>query len=82
MNFLLGLEDLIFGKQTKKKLLERDQLHPILENEVWLFHEEFGLAGSELKREEALQVHLDLLGQRSDNPAPVEVGEGKRDVLI
>ena len=77
LNFLVGLEDLIFTPANKKALLERDQLHPILEKEAWLFHEEFGLAGSELRLEEALKHHLGILGKRQDDLDPVEVGEGK-----
>lgn len=77
LDFLNGLENLLFDKESKQKLLERDQLHKILENEVWLFDEEFSLAGSELRLEEVLNKHLDKLGMRVDDPDPVEVGEGK-----
>lgn len=76
LDFLNGLETLLFDKENKKNLLERDQLHKILENEAWLFHEEFTLAGSEQRLEEVLNKHLDKLGKREDNPEPVEVGEG------
>ena len=57
--------------------MERDQLHKILENEAWLFHEEFGLAGSEERLEEVLQIHLDKLGKREDDPEPVKLSDGK-----
>ena len=77
LDFLIGLETLLFDKESKKKLLERDQLHKILENEAWLFHEEFALAGSEQRLEDVLNKHLDKLGKREDDPDPVEVGEGK-----
>lgn len=66
LNFLIGLENLLFDKETKKKLLERDQLHKILENEAWIFGEEFALAGSELTLEEVLNKHLAKLGDRED----------------
>ena len=77
LDFLNGLENLLFDKENKKKLLERDQLHKILENEAWLFHEEFALAGTEQRLEEVLNKHLDKLGKREDNPEAVVVGEGK-----
>lgn len=77
LDFLNALETLLFDKENKKNLLERDQLHKILENEAWLFHEEFALAGSEQRLEEVLNKHLDKLGRREDDPDPVEVGEGK-----
>lgn len=76
LDFIAGLENLLFDKATKKALLERDQLHKILEKEAWLFGEEFALAGSELPLEEVLAKHLGKLGKRADD-APVEVGEGK-----
>lgn len=78
LDFVKGIEDLLFDKETKKLLLERDQLHKILEQEAWLISEEFALAGSEKTLEEVLNLHLDKLGKREDDPAPVEVGEGKR----
>lgn len=77
LDFLTGLESLLFDKENKKRLLERDQLHKILENEAWLFHEEFGLAGSELRLEQVLQKHLAVLGEREDSPAPVKLADGK-----
>lgn len=77
LDFLNGLETLLFDKENKKKLLERDQLHKILENEAWLFHEEFALAGSEQRLEDVLNKHLDKLGKREEDSDPVEVGEGK-----
>lgn len=85
LDFLNGLETLLFDKENKKKLLERDQLHKILENEAWLFHEEFALAGSEQRLEEVLGKHLDKLGKREDDPAPVVVGDdktGRVDLLL
>ena len=77
LDFLAGLENLLFEKVNKKQLLERDQLHKILEKEAWLFHEEFGLAGSELRLEEVLTKHLGKLGPREDDPAPVQLSDGK-----
>ena len=77
LDFLHGLETLLFQPDNKKRLLERDQLHKILENEAWLFHEEFSLAGSEKRLEEVLQIHLDKLGKREDDPEPVKLSDGK-----
>lgn len=79
LDFLNGLEALVFDKETKEVLLERDQLHKILEKESWLFHEEFALAGSEQRLEEVLQKHLAKLGEREDPIIDaVYVGNGKR----
>lgn len=76
LDFLNGLETLVFDKKSKEKLLERDQLHKILEEEAWIFHEEFALAASEERLEEVLKKHLDKLGSRQDDIAIVDLGEG------
>lgn len=79
LDFLIGLETLVFDKDSKKVLLERDQLHKMLEQESWLFHEEFGLAGSEQRLEDVLQKHLSKLGEREDMVTEsVDLGNGKR----
>lgn len=77
LDFLTGLENLLFDKETKKAFLERDQLHKILENESWIFHEEFALAGSEQRLEEVLNKHLGELGKREEDLDPVITAEGK-----
>lgn len=85
LDFLVGLETLLFDKDTRKHLLERDQLHKVLEKESWLFHEEFALAGSEERLEEVLQKHLSKLGKREDAPDPVLVesgGTGRVDLML
>lgn len=79
LDFLNGLEALVFDKETKAALLERDQLHKILEKESWLFHEEFNLAGSEQRLEEVLEKHISKLGEREEPiTSPVDLGDGKR----
>lgn len=77
LDFLEALETLVFD--FKQSLLERDQLHKILENEAWVFDEYFDLAGSEKRLEDALAIHLKLLGCREDTDVTtlVEVGEDK-----
>lgn len=71
LNFINGLDNLIHDEDTKKYLLERDQLHKILEKEAWVFRDDFYLAGSEDWLETVLQKHIKHLGQRGD----VETGE-------
>ncbi len=80
LNFLRGLELLVFEKDSKEQLLERDQLHKILEKEAWLFDENFHLAGSEEWLEDVLAKHLHILGERSepDDDGAVKLGDGKR----
>ncbi len=88
LNFLKALENLLFDKVTKKSLLERDQLHKVLENEAWVFDDSFTLAGSEQTLEEVLQIHLGELGIREDldeqgQPVIRENGEqGRIDLMM
>ncbi len=79
LNFLRGLEILLFDKDSKEQLLERDQLHKILAQETWIFGENFHLTSNEDTLEEVLAKHLEKLGKRSDDeePAPVEREHGK-----
>ena len=76
LDFLDALETLVFD--YKKNLLERDQLHKILENEAWIFDEHFALAGSEKRLEDALKIHLKELGVRSDDEKDVLINESKQ----
>lgn len=83
LDFLDGLETLIFDKDFKKALLERDQLHKILENEAWIFHEEFALAASEQRLEDVLNKHIHCLGERSDDPVLLADGkQGRIDLML
>jgi hypothetical protein len=83
LDFLDGLENLVFGKDTKKVLLERDQLHKILENEAWIFHEEFALAASEKRLEDVLNNYIHYLGDRSDQPVLLPDGnQGRIDLML
>lgn len=77
LDFIEGIDGLVHDKETKQALLERDQLHKILEKEAWLISEEFALAGSELPLEAVLNKHLEKLGKRQDDPDPVDLGDGK-----
>jgi len=85
LNFLIGLENLVYDRETKNKLLERDQLHKIVENEAWIFDENFTLSASEATLNEVLQIHIDKLGKRCDDDTPVkrESGnQGRVDLLL
>ncbi len=82
LNFLIGLENLLFDKESKDKLLERDQLHKILENEAWIFDEEFALSGSEKRLDEVLNIHLKKLGERADPVLREGEKEGRVDLML
>jgi len=85
LNFLQGLDNLLFDKETKSTFLERDQLHKILEEEAWIFDEDFALSSSEERLEEVLRKHIGHLGKREDGETKVDLGDGKQgriDMLL
>ena len=79
LNFLRGIELLLFSKESKSTLLERDQLHKILAQETWIFGENFHLTSNEDTLDEVLAKYLGVLGLRVDEEilAPVEREHGK-----
>lgn len=62
VDFLNGLNALLFDKVTKKQMLERRELHRILAHETWLFGEEWSLTGDDERLTEVLKKFLDRLG--------------------
>lgn len=63
LNFLTGLEGLLFDPDTKKRFLERSQLHRLLAPNTWLFGEEFNLTVDDQSLNTVLARHLALLGR-------------------
>jgi hypothetical protein len=66
LDFLAGLDALIFEADSKKQTLERRQLHRILANETWVFGEEWALTGDDDRLTRVLAAHLHLLGDDVD----------------
>lgn len=76
LDFLRGLEILVFDKESKQQLLERDQLHQVLAKETWIFGEEFHLTNNEETLNEVLAKHLAALRKPLDDDAPVTLEDG------
>lgn len=66
VDFIHGINALLFDRKTKKRLLERRQLHRILAHETWLFGEEWSLTGDDERLTEVLKKFLAKLGQDVD----------------
>ena len=75
LDFLVGLEEILFQPELKKKTKERSQLHRILANETWLFREEYALTADDTTLTTALKAHVALLGRRDLAPEELEAGE-------
>lgn len=62
---LRSLENILFNPKGSKIIKERSQLHKILENESWIFGEDWTLSTSDKKLKIVLESHLDILGVSS-----------------
>ena len=60
LDFLQGLELLLFDDEIKKQTLERRQLHEILVDHTWVLGEQFALTASDRSLNTVLQRHIDL----------------------
>jgi len=75
--FLAGLEHLLFDPTDAPGVGERDHLHKILENELWVFGEGYHLMRSESGLTQMLRTHLQLEGLPTDTD-PVVRWDGTR----
>ncbi|MDN7805143.1 ATP-binding protein [Burkholderia gladioli] len=85
LQFLVGFQELLFQPESKKSLRERNQLHRMLENETWLFGEEYLLTSSDENLNTVLRKHLSKLrppakGKRRKE-APVLRDDGTQAVI-
>lgn len=76
-HFLNALDHLIYDPVDAKLVSERYHLHPILENELWVFGEQYSLMSSERGLTELLRNHLRLSGLPDDAKGPVRTWDGK-----
>lgn len=84
LDFLRGLEALVFDPQSKKETLERQQLHRVIAEETWIFGEHFALSNSDESLTEVLRKHRRFLGDDVviDEPVTREDGsEGFPDLV-
>lgn len=85
LKFLVGLEQILFEKDMKEKLKERSQLHKIIEDNTWLFGEEYNLSVSDRGLTAVLHKHRKLLGHDIviDNPVKhVSQQSGILDLML
>jgi len=82
LDFLRGLELLVFDVDNKRDLLERSQLHKIVQDHAWLFGEEYHLSVSDRSLTEVLKAHLkDREIDVSDDEASVTRTDGARALV-
>jgi Histidine kinase-, DNA gyrase B-, and HSP90-like ATPase len=81
LDFLRGLELLVFDEESRERLLERSQLHRILADRTWVFGEQFNLTVDDQSLTEVLRKHLHILGRATDSVAPVVPEDAKTAIV-
>lgn len=81
LDFLRGLESLVFNDPSRDQLRERDQLHRIVADNTWLFGEEFSLAVDDQGLTEVLKAHCEQLGIAVLDNSPVTRVDGSRGIV-
>lgn len=82
LEFLQGLEAVLFDPQTKGLLKERTQLHRILEKNTWIFGEEFHLTVSDQGLTKVLMKHIEMkTGTKPTKIAPVKTSTGNPQIV-
>ncbi|TQE24568.1 histidine kinase [Streptomyces ipomoeae] len=77
IDFLTALEHLVFAPEAKPRVQERDELHRILEDQCWVFGEEYALHVSDRSLNAVLAQHCRLLGRDAPTPEPVLREDGR-----
>lgn len=81
VEFLQGLQELIFAPDFHKITKERSQLHRILAPNAWIFSEQYHLAVDDQNLTAVLRQHLNLLGQDVVVDDPVKRVDGSDGVV-
>jgi hypothetical protein len=77
LEFIQGLESILFDQELKNAIKERTQLHKIVERNTWLFGEEFHLTVSDEGLTRCLQRHVELTtGKKAKKIKPVKTVTG------
>ena len=80
LEFLQGLETLVFDKALKHKVHERTQLHRIVAENSWMFGEQYHLSVDDQSLTEVLKAHLtDKMLIEIDQPVLRE--DGRRGIV-
>jgi hypothetical protein len=80
LEFLQGLETLVFDKELKHKVHERTQLHRIVAENSWMFGEQYHLSVDDESLTQVLKAHLsDKMQIELDKPVLRE--DGRRGIV-
>jgi len=81
LEFLQGLETLVFDSELKHAVRERTQLHRILAENAWLFGEQYHLSVDDQSLTEVLKAHIAKQGREIEIDTPVTRPDGSRGIV-
>jgi hypothetical protein len=81
LEFLSGLEEILYDPESRKATKERSQLHRILAKETWIFGEQFNLTVDDESLTSVLHKHLKLVGRNADDERPVTTVDGSSGIV-
>ena len=81
LEFIKGIESLLFDEPSRSKLKERQQLHRIIAENVWIFGEQYNLSVDDQFLTTVLKKHAEELKLNVNFDKPVLNSDGKRGIL-
>ena len=81
LEFIKGLESLLFDKPSRENLKERQQLHRIIAENVWIFGEQYNLSVDDQSLTTVLKNHAESLKLNVNIDKPVLKSDGKRGIV-
>lgn len=84
IDFLTGLQSLLYADETRRTFREVDQLHPMLIHESWVFGDEWDLALSEHGLTKVVKSAVEASGGKrlTNDPVTLETGAQARVDLL
>lgn len=76
LSFLSDLEHMLFERSNRRRLLERKELHKILDTRSWIFGDEYTMVVSDRGLTRVLQEHRHLLDAGKGETSPVRGPDG------
>ena len=81
LDFLRGLETLVFDAEFKDRVRERAQLHRIVAENSWMFGEQYHLSVDDQSITEVLRKHIQATGREVEIDTPVTRSDGSRGIV-
>jgi hypothetical protein len=81
LEFIKGLETLVFDAEFKHLVRERSQLHRLVAENVWMFGEQYHLSVDDQSLTEVLKKHIALRGLEIEVDEPVKRPDGTRGIV-